>query len=350
MKALIRSQLVWVAIILIGLMVVNITHSSTGIIEMQNGRLIGPIINVFLALPPLLMVTIGMTLVIATSGIDLSVGSIMAVSGAVSMQLLADSSQPNSVSAVLGAVGLSLLIGAGLGAFSGILVSVVRLQPFITTLIMMIAGRGLANIITGGKNTSARSDTFTSIVQARVFGFPMGAILAFAVLIIVALVVRRTALGMTIEAVGINPVASQLAGIRSKNVLFLVYAVSGLTAAIAGVFSVAYVSVVEVSSTGTGSLIEMDAILAVVIGGTSLAGGKFSLAGSTLGAIVITALNDTVVYLGVSSAATPAFKAVVIIGVCLLQSERFRSWFVVRKPSQPTKVESVENVESTVAS
>lgn len=327
MKKLLRNQLFWASLVLIVLVAVVLLNNQSASIGFSNGKLTGPIIDLFIFVPPILMIAVGMTLVIATSGIDLSVGSVMAVAGAVSMQFLVNSASPDTPGAALIAVLLALVVGLACGMFSGFLVSVIKLQPFITTLIMMLAGRGIANMITGGKNAAGNSPAFNWISQGRVLGFPVGFLLALAILLIVVLLVRKTALGMSIEAVGINPRAAEMAGIRSGRILFMVYALSGLLAAVAGVFSVAYIGTVEVSSSGTGSGMEMDAILAVVIGGTSLAGGKFNLAGTTLGAFIITALNQVVVYLGVSSAAVPAFKALVIIFICILQSDRIHGWF-----------------------
>lgn len=327
MKSLLKNQLFWAGAVLLGLIVVILLNNQSATISYANGRLTGPIIDLFIFVPPILMISLGMTLVIATSGIDLSVGSVMAVAGAVSMQFLVNSASPNSAGAAITAVVLALGVGLAIGAFSGFLVSVIRLQPFITTLIMMLAGRGIANMITGGKNAAGNSSTFNWIAQGRILGFPVGFLLALVVLAIIALLVRRTALGLSIEAVGINPRAAEMAGIRSGRILFMVYAISGLLAAVAGIFSVAYIGTVEVSSSGTGSGMEMDAILAVVIGGTSLAGGKFNLGGTVLGAFVITALNQVVVYLGVSSAAVPAFKALVIIFICILQAPNVHGWF-----------------------
>ena len=150
---------------------------------------------------------------------------------------------------------------------------------------------------------------------------------------------RRTALGLMIESIGINPHASRLAGIRPRPILIGVYILSAALAAVGGLFSVSEVMTVSVG--GTGNLMELDAILAVVIGGTSLAGGKFSIVGSTIGALLIATLNKTVLFLGIPAAATPAFKALVIIVLVLLQSERVRSWAVGRTkspgtPSAPT--------------
>ena len=138
-----------------------------------------------------------------------------------------------------------------------------------------------------------------------------------------------------------GPLAARLAGINRRGLLFAVYAISGLTAGIAGIFATASVMTVDISR--TGDQMEMDAILAVVIGGTSLAGGKFNLTGATIGALLIATLDKTVVFLGISSSATPAFKAIVIVVLCLLQSDRVRGWFTRRKAA-PVAAETKEEV------
>ncbi len=349
MKNLLKNQLFWASLVLVALVVVVLLNNQSAAIGYSNGKLTGPIIDLFIFVPPILMIAVGMTLVIATSGIDLSVGSVMAVSGAVAMQFLVNSSNPDTPGAAAAAVLLALIVGLACGMFSGFLVSVVKLQPFITTLIMMLAGRGIANMITGGKNAAGNSPAFNWISQGRFLGFPVGFILALLILLAIALLVRKTALGMSIEAVGINPKAAEMAGIRSGRILFMVYAISGLLAAVAGIFAVAYIGTVEVSSSGTGSGMEMDAILAVVIGGTSLAGGKFNLAGTTLGAFIITALNQVVVYLGISSAAVPAFKALVIIFICILQADRIHGWFARPGAGSSSEGKSADSDTAKVA-
>lgn len=227
---------------------------------------------------------------------------------------------------------LALAIATALGFLNGFLVSVVGLQPFISTLVMMLAGRGLAKVITGGQNTSSTNDTFRWLANGYVLGVPVVFILAVLVAVVVAFVVRRSALGLMIEAIGMDPQAARLAGINRRGLLLMVYATSGVLAGIAGVFATASVMTVDVSR--TGYQMELDAILAVVIGGTSLAGGKFHLSGAFVGSLLIATLDKTVVFLGVSSSATPAFKAIVIVVLCLLQSQRVRSVFRRRRRAQ----------------
>ncbi|WP_372969199.1 ABC transporter permease, partial [Microbacterium sp.] len=302
-------------------------------INPNNGNLVGNLIDILRQAAPIMMIAIGMSLVIATGGIDLSVGSLMAVAGAVSMEFL--SAAGDSFGAALAAVGLALVITGILGAVNGLLVAYVGLQPFIATLVLMLAGRGIAKVITGGQNTTASNDAFRWIANGFVIGIPVVFILAVLIVIAVGWVVRRSALGLMIEAIGINPRASRMAGIKPKGLLLTAYILSGILAGVAGIMSVGSVMTVDISR--TGYQLELDAILAVVIGGASLAGGKFSLSGAFVGALLIATLDKTVLYLGVSSSATPAFKAIVIVVLCLLQSQRVRSWFRRRRRTRPVE-------------
>jgi len=199
---------------------------------------------------------------------------------------------------------------------------------------MMLAARGIARVITDGQNTNATNEPFRQLANGQILGLPTSFVLAIAIVLLIALTMRRTALGLMIESIGINPKASRLAGIRPRPILIGVYVLSAALAAVGGLFSVSEVMTVSVS--GTGNLMELDAILAVVIGGTSLAGGKFSILGSTIGALLIATLNKTVLFLGIPAAATPAFKALVIIALVLLQSERIRSFAFGRAKSPGT--------------
>ena len=267
------------------------------------------------------MIATGMTLVISTAGIDLSVGSVMAVAGAAAMQMLT-----SGVNVWL-TIFLALLIGLGVGCINGALVSILGLQPFITTLIMMLAGRGLAKVITSGQNTDASSVAGGAplkwMANGFILGIPANFVIALVIVALIGLLCRKTAMGMMVESVGINPEASRMTGIKPKKILFLVYAISGLLAAVAGLFATA--SVMRVDVVKTGQDLEMYAILAVVIGGTSLLGGKFSLAGSALGAVIIAMIRKTIITLGIDSAATPAFFAVVVIVICVMQAPKIHN-------------------------
>ena len=326
LRELVRKPFFWGLIAILALLLLNVLKDPNYLavtVNPANGHLVGNVVDILRASAPILMIAVGMSLVIATGGIDLSVGSVMAVSGAVSMVFMKEAGQSGSLGVALGAIGLALLVSAILGAVNGVLVAYVRLQPFISTLIMMLAGRGIAKVITEGQNTSASNEPFRWIANGFILGLPVVFLFAIAIVAIVGLVVRRSALGLMIEAIGINPKASRMAGIRPSGLLLTVYILSGVLAGIAGIMSVGTVMTVDVSR--TGYQMELDAILAVVIGGTSLAGGKFSIGGAVVGALLIATLDKTVVFLGISSSATPAFKAIVIVVLCLLQSERVRS-------------------------
>lgn len=336
-KAVLRTSWFWAIVGIAVLLLINTVkdprYLSVGL-NPTTGMMTGNILDILRVSAPIIMIAVGMTFVIATEGIDLSVGSMMAVGGAVAMQTLSNLSDPTSVAAMLQAIGLAVLLAVVLGAVNGVLVAVVGLQPFITTLVMMMAARGIARVVTGGQNTNARNEPFRLLANGQILGIPTSFVLALIIVVLVALLMRRTALGLMIESIGINPRASRLAGIRPRPILIAVYALAAVLAAIAGMFNVSEVMTVNPSS--TGNLMEMDAILAVVIGGTSLAGGKFSILGSTMGALLIATLNKTVVFLGVPSAATPAFKALVIIVLVLLQSERIRNLLFRKKsPGSP---------------
>lgn len=321
LKGLVARQEFWAVLAILALLAVNLAKDASYLsisYSSNSGALVGNLIDILRASAPILMVAIGLCLVIATSGIDLSVGSLMAVSGAVSMQIM--STRPDTLGAAVLAICLGLLVCLALGILGGVLIALVDLQPFITTLVLMLAGRGLAKVITSGQNTSATNDSFRWLANGYVFGLPVVFLVAAAVATLVAVLVRKSALGMMIEALGINAEASRLAGINRRALLVTVYAVSAVLAGVAGLLATGSVMTVDISQ--TGYQLELDAILAVVIGGTSLAGGKFSLSGAAIGAILIATLDKTVVFLGVAASATPAFKAVVIILLYVIQSNR----------------------------
>ncbi|MCJ1708888.1 ABC transporter permease [Microbacterium sp. VKM Ac-2923] len=340
-KSLLRTPWFWGIVGIVLLLSLNVIKDPTYLavgINPTTGQLSGNLLDILRVSAPIIMIALGMTFVIATKGIDLSVGSIMAVGGAAAMELLRSLNEASSFGAMFMAIGLALLLGAVLGLVNGLLVSVVGLQPFISTLVMMLAARGIARVITGGQNTNSQNQPFQQISNGQVLGLPISFVTAIVIVVLVTVIMRRTALGLMIESIGVNPDASRLAGIRPRPILITVYVLSGILAAGGGLFTVSEVMTVDVS--GTGYQMELDAILAVVIGGTSLAGGKFSILGSTIGALLIATLNKTVLFLGVSAAATPAFKAIVIVLLVLLQSERVRT-FVLQAGRRRTRKEVV---------
>jgi len=323
MKAILKHRLFWPVAALLALIVINtIARPSFLSITVQNGQLYGPMIDILRNSAPLMLVALGMTLVIATRGIDLSVGAIMAVSGAVALTFISGSSDPDGLPTVIIAVLLGVGVALVLGVWNGFLVAVVGIQPIIATLVLMLAGRGVALLITGGFITTINSEPYRFMAQGYVFGLPFAFYVSVVAIVVVALLERRTALGVLTEAVGINPEASRLAGVRSRGIIWGAYAASGLLAGLAGILYSS--NIMAADANAAGLYIELDAILAVVLGGTSLMGGKFSLAGTVVGVFTIQTLKSTITFLGVPPAVSPLFLAIVVVIVVLVQSPRTR--------------------------
>lgn len=337
MSKLLRHHLFWPVVALVGLLVANaIARPGFLSIGFRDGHLVGAPIEILRTSAPLLLVALGMTLVIATRGIDLSVGAVVAVSGAVALSHIASSPDPTSPTTALTAVGIALALCLVLGVWNGFLVSVLGIQPIIATLILMTAGRGVAMLITGGMITTVTSPPYKTLGSGFTLGLPTAAVIAFGMFALVALIVRRTALGVLLEATGINPAASRLSGVRSRTLTWTVYAASGLFAGMAGVLISA--DTMAADANNAGLFIELDAILAVVIGGTALSGGKFNLSGTLVGVLVIATLERTVTVLRISPLVTPLFMALVVIAVTLLQSPAMRSRLTAaarRRPPAP---------------
>ncbi len=319
-----QHRLVWPLLSIGALMVTNFFVSSGFFkIEMRGGHLYGSLIDILSFGAPLAIVAIGMTLVIATGGIDLSVGAVAAISGAMACLLISRAQDQNSLETVLVAVAAALGLSMICGLWNGILVAVIGIQPIIATLILMVAGRGIAQLITTGQIITITSSPYKVIGGGYLFTLPFSIFIVAGVFVVTALVCRRTALGMLIEAVGGNKEASRLAGVRSRGLIMLAYVFSGLCAGIAGLMISSIVSGAD--GNNAGLWIELDAILAVVIGGTALAGGRFFLAGTIIGAVLIQTLVTTIYSIGIPPETNLLFKALVVTLVCLIQSPAFRA-------------------------
>ncbi|WP_371477045.1 ABC transporter permease [Kitasatospora sp. NBC_00315] len=319
-----RHRLFWPATMLLVLLLANVAFTPDFFaIRLKDGHLYGSLIDILHFGAPLILVALGMTLVIATGGIDLSVGSTVAIAGALACLHISQAADPASAGAVAGAVVLALAVALVLGLVNGLLVSRVGVQPIIATLILMVAGRGVAQLITDGQIITVTSGPYRLIGGGYWLTAPFAVLLAGAMVLVTAVLTRSTALGMLLESVGGNPLASRLVGIRAQRLIALVYVFSALCAAVAGLMISSNVSAAD--GNNAGLWIELDAILAVVIGGTSLNGGRFSLGGTVLGALVIQTLSTTVYTIGVPPETTLVFKAVVVITVCLMQSPKFRA-------------------------
>lgn len=341
-----RHKLFWPSAALLALLVINgVSQPRFLRITLQDGELYGTLITILRDSAPLMLVALGMTIVIATRGIDLSVGAVMAVSGAVALTIIDGSSDPGGVGTVLVAIVVALLVSLVLGVWNGFLVSVLGIQPIIATLVLMLAGRGVALLITGGFITTVNSAPLKYVASGYLTVLPFAFFISVAAIAVIGLVERRTALGVLTEAVGINPEASRLAGVRSRGIIWGAYIVSGVLAGLAGVIYASNTMAADANS--AGMLIELYAILAVVLGGTSLSGGKFSIAGTVIGVLIIQTLNSTILFLGVPSAQSPVFFALVVVLVVVVQSPRVRNGLrglaALRArravPVDPTKVE-----------
>ncbi|GAA3697773.1 ABC transporter permease [Zhihengliuella alba] len=337
MNRILKNRLLWPLVALAALLLAcTVRRPDILGVTVLDGHLFGAPVDILRNSAPLLLVALGMTLVIATRGIDLSVGATVAIAGAVAMTFIASSPDPGSLGTAVGAVVVALGLCLVLGLWNGFLVSALGIQPIIATLILMTAGRGVAMLITGGQITTVNSAPFAQLASGFWLGLPVAALIAYGVYAVVALLVRRTALGMLLESVGINPKASRLAGVKARTLTWTVYALSGLFAGLGGLILAS--NTMAADANNAGLFIELDAILAVVIGGTALSGGKFNLGGTLVGVLVITTLTLTVTVLGVSPLVTPLFKAIVVVAVTLLQSPRLRATLAGLGRTRPQEV------------
>ena len=342
-----RHRLFWPVVALVILLAYNILKTPTFFnIEVRDGHLYGSLIDILRNGAPLMLMAVGMTLVIATGGIDLSVGAVAAIAAAVACLQVRALPDQNSVTGVLLAIGLAILLCLACGLWNGVLVAGIGIQPIIATLILMVAGRGLAMLFTEGETVTINSSPYKLIGGGYLFGLPFSILVATAVAILAVVLTRRTALGMLIESVGGNAEASRLAGIRARRIKIMVYVFCGLCAGIAGLMISSDVKSADANA--IGQFKELDAILAVVIGGTSLLGGRFSIGGTVLGALIIQTLTTTVYTTGIPPETSMLFKAPVVLAVCLIQSPAFRAKFRARRhrpvppPAAPADQPKVE--------
>lgn len=307
-------------------------------ISVANGRLYGSPIDILNRGAPVALLAIGMTLVIATRGIDLSVGAVMAICGATAAWGITEGYDL--------AATLLMAIGAGLlcGLWNGLLVAVLGIQPIVATLILMVAGRGIAQLITEGAILTFNHEGLIWIGSGAFGTVPTPVVIWIVAGILVTLAVRWSALGMLIEAIGINLRASTLAGVNSRVLLIAVYMTSGFCAALAGIIAAADIRGADANNAGLW--LELDAILAVVIGGTSLLGGRFSIIASLIGAMVIQTVNTGILLSGFPPEFNLVIKAAIILVILVLQSPAVQQSvvFLRRQPSTTqaeTKTETV---------
>jgi simple sugar transport system permease protein len=291
-------------------------------ISWHDGHLSGSLIDVLNRAAPLMLVALGMMMVIAIRGIDISVGAVVAIAAAVSATLLQHGTEASGIAMLLLAIGGALLTAAACGAWNGLLVVKVGMQPIVATLILMIAGRGIAQLITDGQIVTIYYPPYFQIGNGFLLGLPIALIIAVAVALGLQLTLTRTALGLFVRAIGLNPLAAHVAGVRARAISFWLYVFCGLTAGIAGLIISSNVK--SADGNNAGQLLELDAILAVALGGTSLAGGRFTVAGTLAGALIIQTLTSVIYSSGLPPQANLAVKALLVFAVMLLQSAAFR--------------------------
>jgi len=272
----------------------------------------------------IVIVGVGMTLVIATGGIDLSVGALMAIAGALAPLIFLGKlfPLPHPAIGIALAFIVPVLVAAMLGWFNGWLVTRLRIQPIIATLVLFIAGRGIAQVFTNGNLQVFNLPSFQFIGLGRVFGIPFQAILMIIIVAGAAWMLRRTVFGRQILAIGGNEKAARLSGIPVASVKQRVYLISGLLSGIAGLIVIARNSAADANLVGLG--MELDAIAAVAVGGTLLTGGRATVIGTLVGALIIQLVRYTLLANGVPDAAALVAKAAIIVLAVWLQRQSHR--------------------------
>jgi simple sugar transport system permease protein len=319
------TSLVWPVAGLAMLLLFNLIFTKGFFqVEMREGYLYGTLIDILNHGAKVMLLALGMGLVIATGGVDLSVGAVMAIAGAVAAQLINNAHIP-----FVAVIAATLAVAVAAGCWNGLLVGAFRVQPIVATLILMVAGRGAAQLITDGQIITFTDPALVFIGNGHFFGLPFPILLSLGMLGITVFLTRKTAVGLFIESVGDNQTASSYAGVNARTVKFLVYTFSGLCAGLAGLVSASNIKCADANHAGL--FLELDAILAVVVGGTSLTGGRFYLVGAIIGALFIQTLTTTMYMSNVSADVAPVPKALAIITVCLLQSPTFRGKLALLK-------------------
>ena len=302
----------------------------------EDGRLYGRLIDILNRSCSLVILSLGMTFVIATAGIDISVGAVVAISAAVVCSLIGGRGDGVAETPMFLAILAAIGVGVFCGIWNGLLVAKFKIQAMVATLILMTAGRGVAQLMTGGQIITVYYKPFeyiSGVIPGNIL--PTNIFIALAMVLLVAFLMKKTSIGLFIQSVGINPTAARYAGINVTMVIFLVYAFSGLCAGVSGLIESSLIRAADANNAGLN--MEMDAILAVALGGTLLSGGKFYIGGSVVGAITIQTLTTTMYALGVSSDQLPVVKAVAVIIICLIQSKKAQEMFAAWKEKRNQK-------------
>ena len=302
-------------------------------IAVNNGVLYGRLIDILNRGSEIAILAVGQTLVVAVSaGTDISVGSVMSLSACFCCMLLAgfgvNSTTELQAPMLVGILG-GVLMGGVCGAFNGTLVSKLKIQPMVATLILFTAARGIGLLLCNNQITYIRYEPYKYLGNF-IPGVPLptAIFVSIFVIVVVSIILRKTSLGLYIQSVGINGRAARIAGINSERMIFMCYAICGICAGIAGI--VASSRIYSADSNNIGLNYELDAILAVALGGNSLGGGKFNLAGSVIGAYTIQAITTTLLAMGVSTDQAPVIKAIIVVVIVVVQAPVFKTWLETR--------------------
>ncbi len=327
-----RYQAFWPVVILLFILLFNGILTGGSFFEMKivDDHLYGRVIDILRNGSKLMLLSIGLTLVLATGGTDISVGSVMAISGAVACSIVNGNILSFFGGNVAAAILIAIIAGLICGLWNGFLVSRIQIQPIVATMILMVAGRGIAQLITNGKIVTINSEAYYFINGGYIIGLPFPLFIVGFALLLALLYTRKTAFGLFVAAIGCNPNSSRFAGIHVGTIKLLVYTCSGALAAVAGLIESAGIKGADCNNAGL--MIELDAILAVAIGGTSLNGGKFSIPASIIGALIIQSITTTVYALGIAPEITQVIKAVLVIFICLFQSSEFKATLFSKLP------------------
>lgn len=333
-KKLTKQQLFLPFFMMILVLLVNLIKDpgffSIGI---KNGVLYGRIVDILNRGSEIAILAVGQTLVVAVSaGTDISVGSVMSLSACGACMLLAGFGVNSATTlAVPLAVGIlfGILLGGLCGAFNGFLVAKLQIQPMVATLILYTAARAIGLLLCNNQITYIRYEPY------KYFGnflpgcpIPTPIFITIIVVAIVMVFLKKTAMGMYVQSVGINSRAARISGLNSTMICWICYLICGLCAGIAGI--VASSRIYSADSNNIGLNYELDAILAVALGGNSLGGGKFNMAGSIIGAYTIQAITTTLLAMGVSTDQAPVVKAIIVILIVVVQAPVFKSWLEKR--------------------
>ncbi|MCF0128662.1 MAG: ABC transporter permease [Pseudobutyrivibrio sp.] len=311
-------------------------------ISVNNGVLYGRLIDIINRGSEIAILAVGQTLVVAVSaGTDISVGSVMSLAACTCCTVLAgfgnNSVNELQVPMIVGLLA-GVLMGGICGSFNGALVSKLKIQPMVATLILFTAARAIGLLFCNNQITYIRFEPYKYLGNfIPGCPIPTPVFVAIAVIIIVTLLLKKTALGLYIQSVGINNRAARISGINSDVICFACYVICGICAGIAGI--VASSRIYSADSNNIGLNYELDAILAVALGGNSLGGGKFNLVGSIIGAYTIQAITTTLLAMGVSTDQAPVFKAIIVVIIVVVQAPAFKTFLADKKAQKALKKE-----------